>query len=96
MADWSGICENSDFGVPNSDIGLGFVGCVGERTLTSVTIDSIDPEITCPEDITEIVNVGELFTIPDYTVSATVTDFHDLDFTIYGAWKCQYVYNCFG
>jgi len=74
MADWSGACESSDYGVYNSDIGLGFVGCLGERTLTSVTIENEDPEITCPDDVTEIVNIGELFTIPDYTVDATATD----------------------
>ena len=74
LADWSGACEASDFGVYNSDIGLGFVGCLGERTLTSVTIDSIDPEITCPADVTEIINSGDLYTIPDYTPTATATD----------------------
>jgi extracellular elastinolytic metalloproteinase len=37
-------------------------------------VDTMDPELTCPSDLTEIVNEGELFTIPDYTGGATATD----------------------
>ena len=73
-SDWSGLCENSDFGVANDDIALGFTGCLGDRTETIVTIEDVNPEITCPADINETVNVGELFTIPDYTGSTTATD----------------------
>lgn len=73
-ADWSGICETASFGAFNEDIGLGFTGCLALRTETLVTVDAIDPEVTCPADMTETVNSGELFTIPDYTPMATATD----------------------
>ncbi len=73
-ADWSGLCESSDYGIPNDDINLGFAGCLGDRTETIVTLEDIDPEITCPADVTETVNQGTLFTIPDYSSSTTATD----------------------
>ena len=47
---------------------------MGERTLTEVVIEIEDPVITCPADVTEVVSVGDLFTIPDYSVSTTATD----------------------
>ncbi len=73
-ADWSGLCESSDYGVANDDIDLGFVGCLAERTLTEVIVESEDPVVTCPADLTEIVNPGDLFTIPDYSGATTATD----------------------
>ena len=37
-------------------------------------LDNIDPEITCPDDLIVSVNAGELYTILDYTTTATATD----------------------
>jgi hypothetical protein len=37
-------------------------------------VDDIDPDIICPTDEIILVNSGELFSIPDYTVTATATD----------------------
>ena len=73
-ADWTGTCESSDYGTPNADIALGVQGCVAGRTLTEVIAETVDPVITCPADITVFVNVGEQFTIPNYTGDATATD----------------------
>jgi len=73
-SDWSGTCETADYGVANADIGLGFAGCLGERTATEVSEETEAPVLECPADMTEEVNAGEMFTIPDYTVLATVTD----------------------
>ena len=73
-ADWADICLASDFGTANSDINLGVDGCLGARTETVVTVDSVLPEVTCPDDLTVVVNEGELYTLPDYTLDATVTD----------------------
>lgn len=73
-ADWSGICETADFGSYNEDIGLGFTGCLADRTETIVTVDAVAPTVTCPANSTEVVNQGELFTLPDYTPMATASD----------------------
>ncbi|MRT16045.1 T9SS type A sorting domain-containing protein [Vitellibacter sp. q18] len=73
-ADWSGICEPSDFGTPNSDINLGASGCPGERTLTEVVAETENPVITCPADVTVFVPAGEQYTLPDYTGDAIATD----------------------
>ena len=73
-ADWSGTCEPDDYGVANEDIGLGITGCLGERTEVEVTIDAVDPTLSCPADVIEAVNPGDDFTIPDYTGDATAAD----------------------
>ncbi len=73
-ADWSGICEPSDFGTPNSDINLGSSGCPGERTIAQVIAETEDPEITCPADVFVTVAPGEQYTLPDYTGDASATD----------------------
>jgi len=73
-ADWSGICEDASYGVANDDIGIGFQGCLAARTATPVTVDDEAPVVTCPDDVTVVVDEGELFTLPDYTVDATATD----------------------
>ncbi len=73
-ADWSGICENSDFGTPNSDINLGTPGCAGARTETEVTAETENPVLTCPADVMVEVNQGEQYQLPDYTTIATATD----------------------
>ena len=73
-ADWSGVCETADFGTPNSDINIGPGGCPGERTLTEVTVDSIDPTIICPPDEVVQVNPGEQYMLPDYSGDTTATD----------------------
>ncbi|MGO3184055.1 MAG: M36 family metallopeptidase [Aequorivita sp.] len=44
------------------------------RALASVTIDSIDPTITCPEDEIVSVEAGEQYPLPDYITSTTATD----------------------
>tara|TARA_R110002072_G_scaffold23949_2_gene81992 strand:- start:110004 stop:113453 length:3450 start_codon:yes stop_codon:yes gene_type:complete len=73
-ADWSGTCEPSDYGVPNSEIALDGGECLGERTATEVTVEDEAPVLTCPADLIETVEPGEQFTIPDYTGMASVTD----------------------
>ncbi len=73
-ADWADVCLTSDYGVANADIGLGIQGCLGARTEAAVTVDSEDPVLTCPADITVQVDPGDDFTIPDYTASATASD----------------------
>lgn len=73
-ADWSGICEPSDFGVPNSDINIGPTGCQALRTLTEITAETEAPVITCPADVEVEVHPGTQFTLPDYTADAVVTD----------------------
>ena len=73
--DWSGICEASDYGAPNSDIDISaFEGCLASRTPTEVTAEDIAPEVTCPSDVSETIDEGEMFTIPDYTGDTTATD----------------------
>lgn len=73
-ADWPGLCETSDFGIPNSDILFDPTGCVSERTEAEVIADSIAPEISCPADLTVSINTGAQYSIPDFTAGATVTD----------------------
>lgn len=73
-ADWSGVCETASYGVPNENIGLGFTGCLAERTETIVTVDAEDPSVTCPANTTENTPVGVPFTLPDYTPLASATD----------------------
>ncbi|MGB3344138.1 MAG: T9SS type A sorting domain-containing protein [Aequorivita sp.] len=71
--DWTGGCEPSDFGVPNSDIDIATAGCPGERTKTDVILEGIDPIITCPSDLEVTVN-GLKYTVPDLSGEVTVTD----------------------
>lgn len=73
-SDWAAGCEFSDYGVANGDINLGFQGCLGDRTPATATLENEDPTIICPADEIVTVNQGELYTIPDYTSSATATD----------------------
>ena len=73
-ADWSGICETSDFGTPNSDINLGTPGCAGDRTLAEVIAETENPVITCPANVTVQVSPGQQYTLPDYTGDASATD----------------------
>lgn len=73
-ADWSGTCEPSDYGIPNSDINLGIAGCIGDRTITTVTLDSIDPLITCPVDITVSTDAGQCGASSVSLGSPTVSD----------------------
>ncbi len=73
-ADWTGTCEPSDFGVPNSDLNLGSSGCAGDRTLTEVIAETENPVITCPADVIVQVPTGQQYTLPDYTGDATATD----------------------
>ncbi len=73
-SDWSAGCEADDYGVANVDIGLGFIGCLANRTPTDVTVETEVPIITCPADSVVEVNQGDLFTIPDYTATVSATD----------------------
>ena len=73
-SDWAAGCEFSDYGVANGDINLGFQGCLGDRTPATATLENEDPTIICPADEIVTVNQGELYSIPDYTSSATATD----------------------
>ncbi len=73
-ADWTGICEPSDFGVPNSDINIGPAGCLAFRTEAEVSAENQPPVIICPADRTVSVNTGAQYTIPDFTGEATATD----------------------
>lgn len=73
-ADWPGICEPADFGIPNSDIEIGASGCLSDRTETEVMADSIPPVITCPEDKMVSVRLGNRYIIPDFTGETTATD----------------------
>ncbi|MDC8005194.1 M36 family metallopeptidase [Aureisphaera galaxeae] len=43
-------------------------------TQTVTVTDDEDPTVTCPADVTVTVNPGELYTLPDYTGSASATD----------------------
>lgn len=45
-----------------------------DRALAAVTIETVDPDITCPANITVQVPQGEQFTLLDYTTDATATD----------------------
>jgi len=72
-SDWPGTCETSDYGVAN-DITFGFPGCLNERTEVLVTVETEIPTLACPADLTETVDAGQDFVIPDYTVGATVVD----------------------
>ncbi len=45
-----------------------------DRALAAVTIETVDPEITCPANITVQVPQGDQFTLLDYTSDATATD----------------------
>lgn len=73
-ADWSGICETSDFGIPNSDINIGPAGCLAMRAVANVVAETTPPVITCPADRTVSVHSGELYSIPDFTPEASATD----------------------
>lgn len=73
-ADWSAGCETSDFGIPNADIDMGPAGCIADRSVAEVTMDSLPPVITCPANMSVSINTGEQYTIPDFTPSTTVTD----------------------
>ncbi|PKA83874.1 extracellular elastinolytic metalloproteinase [Ulvibacter sp. MAR_2010_11] len=72
--DWAVGCEAADFGVANSDINLGFDGCLGDRSPATATVDALAPVITCPADETVSVNPGDQYTLPDYTALTTATD----------------------
>lgn len=78
-ADWSGICQPSDFGVPNSDIGIGPEGCQAARTLTEINPETEAPVITCPASVVVEIPQNTQYTLPDYTVNTSATDNCSLD-----------------
>ena len=73
-ADWTGLCETSDFGTPNTDLNIAPEGCIAERSEAQVIAETEPPVITCPSDMSVSIRTGEQFTIPDYTGTATATD----------------------
>ncbi|QAA82960.1 T9SS type A sorting domain-containing protein [Aequorivita sp. H23M31] len=73
-ADWPGLCETADFGIPNTDIDMGPPGCIADRSVAVVSLDSLAPVITCPANISVSINTGAQYTIPDFTATTTVTD----------------------
>ena len=74
-SDWSGECEDSDYGTANADINTSpYEGCLAARTPTEVTAEDIAPEITCLDDVSESIEEGTVFTLPDYTGAITATD----------------------
>ncbi|MCT8339830.1 M36 family metallopeptidase [Flavobacteriaceae bacterium TK19130] len=74
-SDWSNTCLPSDFGVANDDIDVtAYQGCLASRTATPVTVETVLPELTCPDNDTVIVDGGEVYTLTDYTTQATATD----------------------
>ena len=73
--DWSGDCEDSDYGTANADINTSpYEGCLAARTPTEVTAEDIAPEITCLDDVAETIEEGTMFTLPDYTGDTAATD----------------------
>ena len=73
--DWSGDCEDSDYGTANADINTSpYEGCLAARTPTEVTVEDIAPEITCLDDVAETIEEGTMFTLPDYTGDTAATD----------------------
>ena len=72
--DWPNTCLDASYGEPNEAIGIGFAGCLAARTLTEVIAEDIAPEITCPEDQVFVIEDGEPYELPDYSLSATFSD----------------------
>ena len=73
-SDWSGICETSDYGVANSDINLGVLGCLGDRTIAEVMADQINPTISCELDIQVSTDVDNCFASNVSLTAPTATD----------------------
>ncbi|HLW33358.1 MAG TPA: M36 family metallopeptidase [Aequorivita sp.] len=75
--DWPGICETSDFGIPNADIKVDPVPCPSQRTATKVIANNDEPVIQCPGDRAISILPGKQYTIPDFRVETTVIDICD-------------------
>ena len=71
--DWTGICENADFGMPNPDIQISPVACPSERTAVEVIAEDNEPIINCPGDRTISVLPGKQYMIPDFKSETTVS-----------------------
>ncbi|EDM44670.1 hypothetical protein SCB49_13900 [unidentified eubacterium SCB49] len=72
-SNWPSDCLDSDFGIYNTDMQLGFQSCLAQRVPAIVTGEEEAPVIVCPEDMV-ITQDNDLFEMPDFTSSATVTD----------------------
>ncbi|MCF6306677.1 MAG: M36 family metallopeptidase [Flavobacteriaceae bacterium] len=73
-SDWSGICETSDYGVANSDINLGVLGCLGDRTVAEVIADQLAPTIACEQDIQISTDTNSCTATGVSLIDPTVTD----------------------
>lgn len=73
-SNWLATCLDSDYGIYNADIGLGFQDCLASRVPTLVTVETQIPTISCPEDETVIIETGTTIAVPNFTESAVATD----------------------
>ena len=62
-----------DVNVYAEEVPVGGESCF-DRAIAAVTMEDIDPEITCPPNVTVQVPSGEQYTLPDYTGDASATD----------------------
>lgn len=78
-SNWASDCLDSDYGVFNSDMQLGFQGCFPARVPALVTGEEEAPIIVCPDNVV-IAQETSTFEVPDYTLDATASD--NCSFTI--------------
>ncbi len=78
-SNWSSDCLASDYGTYNTDMQLGFQGCLAQRIPAIVTGEEEAPTITCPDDMV-ITQTGGEFEMPDFTTDAVASD--NCSFTI--------------
>ncbi|MFT5678411.1 M36 family metallopeptidase [Patiriisocius sp. Uisw_047] len=71
---WSSNCLDSDYGVYNTDMELGFQGCLPQRIPAMVTGEEEVPTINCPEDLMITVNQGDFYELPDFATAADAVD----------------------
>lgn len=69
---WANGCQVSDYGAANSDIGLGYAGCFGDRAEAVLTADAAPPTITCPADVTIDAAPG-VCTVPNASLGTPTT-----------------------
>ncbi|MEM7085741.1 MAG: M36 family metallopeptidase [Bacteroidota bacterium] len=71
---WANGCQTSDYGAANDDIGLGYLGCFGDRAEAVLTSDAEPPTITCPADVTIDASPGVCTTPNSSLGTPTTTD----------------------
>jgi extracellular elastinolytic metalloproteinase len=69
---WQNGCQPSDYGAANEDIGLGYLGCFGDRAEAVLTADMAPPTISCPADVTIDAAPG-LCTTPNSSLGTPTT-----------------------